>query len=243
MSTALRVCLAARELGLDLTAAHSGRGRTGDPCEGARDAAGWRARDFHLRRRRGRHDRYGCAKSSDVTDVHLQSDALALFTYPYRVEPSGVTVPAFNLTTVLDTASKILLNVQIDDYGIVEQRSCGCELDANGFTTHVREFRSYSKLVGEGITLMGNEMIQILEHVLPARFGGSPLDYQLLEEEDERGFTRLNLLIARGSTFATNRTCSRSCIRRSVRDRLPAIWCGRSGRRRARFTSSVRSRR
>jgi hypothetical protein len=31
--------------------------------------------------------------------------------------------------------------------------------------------------------------------VLPARFGGSPLDYQLLEEEDEQGFTRLSLLV------------------------------------------------
>jgi hypothetical protein len=38
-------------------------------------------------------------------------------------------------------------------------------------------------------------MIEILEHDLPARFGGSSLDYQLVEEEDERGFTRLTLLI------------------------------------------------
>jgi hypothetical protein len=35
-----------------------------------------------------------------------------------------------------------------------------------------------------------------LEEVLPARFGGSPLDYQLMEEEDEQGFTRLSLLIS-----------------------------------------------
>ena len=35
-----------------------------------------------------------------------------------------------------------------------------------------------------------------MERVLPARFGGSPLDYQLMEEEDERGFTRLSLLVS-----------------------------------------------
>src|SRR5581483_6482059 len=29
----------------------------------------------------------------------------------------------------------------------------------------------------------------------PQRFGGSPLDYQLLEEEDGQGFTRLVLLV------------------------------------------------
>ena len=42
-----------------------------------------------------------------------------------------------------------------------------------GFTTHLREVRSYSKLTGEGVTLIGDEMIHLLEHVLPARFGGS----------------------------------------------------------------------
>jgi len=59
----------------------------------------------------------------------------------------------------------------------------------------LRLVRSFSKLTGEGVTLVGSEMIRILEEVLPARFGGSPLDYQLLEEEDERGFTRLSLLV------------------------------------------------
>ena len=45
------------------------------------------------------------------------------------------------------------------------------------------------------MTLVGSEMVHILEEVLPERFGGSPLDYQLLEEEDEQGFTRLSLLV------------------------------------------------
>jgi hypothetical protein len=39
-------------------------------------------------------------------------------------------------------------------------------------------------------------MVRILEEVLPSRFGGSPLDYQLLEEEDGEGFTRLSLIIS-----------------------------------------------
>jgi hypothetical protein len=39
-------------------------------------------------------------------------------------------------------------------------------------------------------------VVRILEEVLPARFGGSPLDYQLLEEEDERGLTRVSLLVS-----------------------------------------------
>ena len=46
------------------------------------------------------------------------------------------------------------------------------------------------------MTLVGSDMERILEEVLPARFGGSALDYQLLEEEDDKGFTRLTLLVA-----------------------------------------------
>jgi hypothetical protein len=43
---------------------------------------------------------------------------------------------------------------------------------------------------------VGSELIRVLEEVLPERFGGSPLDYQLAEEEDREGFTRLNLLVS-----------------------------------------------
>lgn len=35
----------------------------------------------------------------------------------------------------------------------------------------------------------------ILEEDLPARFGGGPLDYQLVEDEDEVGIPRLTLFI------------------------------------------------
>lgn len=62
-------------------------------------------------------------------------------------------------------------------------------LEAYGFTEHLREIRSFHKLSGEGMTLVGSEMITILEEVLP-RFRGSPLDHQLLEEEDERRGSR-----------------------------------------------------
>jgi len=71
-------------------------------------------------------------------------------------------------------------------------------LESCGYTEHVRGIRSFRKLTGEGVTLVGSEMIHILEEVLPGRFGGSPLDYQLLEEDDEKGFTRLSLIVSPG---------------------------------------------
>jgi hypothetical protein len=84
----------------------------------------------------------------------------------------------------------------MDDYGILEERRCGCDLESYGYTTHIREIRSYSKLTGEGVTLIGNEVASVIEEVLPARFGGTPLDYQLVEQEDEQGFTRLYLFVS-----------------------------------------------
>jgi hypothetical protein len=96
----------------------------------------------------------------------------------------------------LPTAPKLLLNVESDDYGTIESRACGCALESCGFTEHLRLIRSFRKLTGEGVTLVGGEMLRVLEEVLPASFGGSPLDYQLLEEEDEEGFTRLSLLVS-----------------------------------------------
>jgi hypothetical protein len=104
-------------------------------------------------------------------------------------------VEAFCFTALLPTAHKILLNVESDDYGLIERRSCGCPLETYGFTEHMRHIRSFSKLTGEGVTLLGSDMVHILEEVLPTRFGGTPLDYQLLEEEDADGFTRLSLLV------------------------------------------------
>jgi hypothetical protein len=198
VSRAMRVCLAAEQAGLDLTGAVFRVG--GEPLTPAKADAirrvGARLISVYSMTESGHPLALDCANSTDVSDMHVAKDALALITHDYAVPSAGITVPAINLTSLLDTAPKLLLNAQIDDYGVVEERSCGCEYETYGYSTHLSDVRSYSKLVSEGATLMGNDMVRILEQVLPARFGGSPLDYQILEEEDERGFTVLDLVIS-----------------------------------------------
>jgi hypothetical protein len=137
-----------------------------------------------------------CMNSADPNDQHLLLDHLAMITRTESVPGFGMDVDTFCFTTLLPTAPKLLLNVAIDDCGTVETRRCGCPWESFGFTTHVRDIRSSRKLTGEGVTLIGTDMERILEDVLPARFGGTPLDYQLLEEEDERGFTRLSVVVS-----------------------------------------------
>ncbi len=196
MSRALRVCLAAQEQDFDLTRCVIWGGAepaTLAKIERIRSISGRFLSSYAMTE--AGNIGYGCCNAADPTDVHLKRDALALITFPFEIESIGITVPAFNITTLTDSSSKLLLNVQMDDYGIVEERACGCELEGHGYTTHIRDIRSYGKLVGEGVTLIGNEISQVLEQVLPERFGGSALDYQLLEQEDESGFSRLYLLI------------------------------------------------
>jgi hypothetical protein len=197
MSRALRVCLAAQAHGLDLTNCVVWGGA--EPATPAKVEQIHRACAHFISSYAMTEAGilgYGCRNAADATDVHLRRDALALIAYPHEVESSGITVPAFNITTLLGTVSKVLLNVEMDDYGIVEEKACGCEMESHGYTTHLRDIRSYGKLVGEGVTFIGNEMTQVLERTLPARFGGSALDYQLLEQEDPGGLTRLYLVIS-----------------------------------------------
>jgi hypothetical protein len=197
VSRGLRVCLAAQEAGIDLRGAvffgNSEPATSAKARQIVASGAGFISGYGMVETNR---IGVGCARTERCDDLHLHSDAFALFTYPYAVPGFGVTVPAFNITSLLSTASKVMLNIQMDDYGVLEERRCGCDLECYGYTTHIREIRSYSKLTGEGVTLIGNEILRVLEEVLPTRFGGSPLDYQMVEQEDEQGFTRLYLVIS-----------------------------------------------
>ncbi len=196
VSRALRVCLTARQLGVrldGLTILGGGEPSTIGKVRpmqevGARYFSNYASVDTGMLG-------YGCVTSDDPEDVHFRRDTFALITRPYTIPGVDVTVPAFHVTSLLPTAPRILLNVQLDDYGIIEERACGCPFGQYGYTTHLRAIRSYSKLVSEGVTLVGSEVLRLLEEVLPARFGGSALDYQLVEQENEQGFTRLELRI------------------------------------------------
>jgi hypothetical protein len=196
VSLAVRVALAARAAGLDLTGATIRGG--GEPLTDAKRAAimsaGARCLAGYGSGETGSIG-LGCLNPAGVDDVHLAADSFALFSRPYEVPGLGLTVPAFNLTTLHAAAPKVLVNYQSDDYGLVSERDCGCELSRYGYTTHLEQIRSYGKLVGEAVTLIGNDLQRILEEVLPQRFGGSPLDYQFLEQEDPIGFTRVYLVV------------------------------------------------
>jgi hypothetical protein len=196
VSRALRVSLAAQEAGLDLTGATfmiAGEPPTPAKVRGI-ERCGARTFPTYGMAECSRVA-MGCGQPSSCNDLHLLKDAFAVIQHPRQAPGAQTTVPAYNVTALLHSAPKLMLNVEVDDYGVMERRSCGCPLEELGYDVHLRDMRSFRKLTGEGVTLVGSEVVRILEEVLPARFGGSPLDYQLLEEEDRDGFTRLSLLV------------------------------------------------
>ncbi|HEX5577775.1 MAG TPA: hypothetical protein VFX40_05320 [Gemmatimonadaceae bacterium] len=137
-----------------------------------------------------------CANGLDDTDVHLWSDALALVPGSRVADIGDDSLASFALTSLMLTAPKILINVDIDDYGILERRRCGCLLGETGLDQHIRQIRSSAKLTGRGVTLVGSDIVRVIEEVMPARFGGGPQDYQLVEEEMNDGRTMLTLLVS-----------------------------------------------
>jgi len=203
VSRMLRVAVAAAEEGIDLTGAVIRGG--GEPPTVAKvsqiTSTGAVFRSSYAYTEVGSVGT-SCLASPHPNDQHFFRDHLAMIQAPRQVPGFDIEVPAFCFTTLLPTAPKLLLNVESDDYGVVESRHCGCPWDELGLAEHLLEIRSFRKLTGEGVTLVGSDIERILEEVLPGRFGGSALDYQLLEEEDERGFTRLTLLVSPGVPLA-----------------------------------------
>ncbi|HUU32767.1 MAG TPA: hypothetical protein VMW48_01825 [Vicinamibacterales bacterium] len=134
----------------------------------------------------------GCGVGQDADDLHLLTSKVALITTP-APEPSRSR--ALHLTSLLPSSPKLLLNVELGDVAEVEDRACACALGRWGLHTHLHAIRSYEKLTGEGVTFLGSDLVTLLEDVLPREIGGTPLDYQMREDE-QGGLSIVSLLVS-----------------------------------------------
>jgi hypothetical protein len=197
VSRILRIAVAAKENGIDLTGTVlRGGGEPPTPAKVSQiTSTGATFRSSYAFSEVGTVGS-SCLHSGEPNDQHFMEDHLAMIQATRTVPGFSIEVPAFCYTSLLASAPKLLLNVESDDYGTVDRRPCGCTWEQLGFATHLREIRSFRKLTGEGVTLVGSDMERILDELLPSRYGGSALDYQFAEEEDAAGFTRLVLRVA-----------------------------------------------
>jgi hypothetical protein len=138
----------------------------------------------------------GCGDPSVSDDHHLFKDSLAVIQHLREIPHAAASVEAFLFSSLLTSAPKILLNVESGDWGVIESRKCGCRFEKLGLTEHIHHIRGFDKLTGSGMTFIGTDLLRIMEEVLPSRFGGASTDYQMLEEEDERGHTCMSILVS-----------------------------------------------
>jgi hypothetical protein len=192
-SSGVRVCMAALERGLDIAGTifrASGEPLTVDKRR-VFEQAGCRVLPAYIMGEVGLIG-LACSNPTAVDDMHLLDSRLALIQRPQAV--GGQEILANVYTALQASAPKLMINVVSDDYSVVEERSCGCPLEAVGYGRHIHTIRSYEKLTSEGMTFLGSDLLRLVEQVLPERFGGSPTDYQFLEEE-EGGLPRVSLLV------------------------------------------------
>jgi hypothetical protein len=195
-SCAVRVCDAARSAGLAVDGARFTV--VGEPVTAARRAAinaiGGEAAPRYATTDAGPlGDACGAPEAPD--DVHFYDDLHALIQPEDHERPAGVSPGGLLVSSLRPTTPFVLLNVSLGDRALVRRRSCGCPMEALGWSTHLHTVRSFEKLTAGGMNFGDSDVVQVLEEVLPGRFGGAPTDYQLVEEERLDGRSRLRLLV------------------------------------------------
>jgi hypothetical protein len=192
-SAAVRLCRAARLAGMDLRGAQLTIG--GEPVTAARLSEITRAGATpaaHYGSIETSTIGYGCLAPASPDELHLFHDLTAVVQAPGL---PGVQAETLLMTSLRATAPLILLNASLGDQALMGPRPCGCPLETLGWTTHVHAVGSDQKVTAGGMAFLDADLLLVLEEVLPARLGGGPLDYQLVEEETLDGQPRLCLLV------------------------------------------------
>jgi hypothetical protein len=195
-SAAVRICRAAAERGLDVSGSFFRIG--GEPFTPAKAAvfeqAGCRAVCHYTMSELGRIGN-ACASGRALDDVHVSLDRYAVIQPRLAGGTDGAAIRPLYHSTVTLSSRTVVLNLESGDYGEVEERACECLLGRLGLSMHVHSIRSYEKLTSEGMNFLRSDVLRLIEETLPARFGGGPTDYQLVEDEED-GLPKVAVVIA-----------------------------------------------
>ena len=115
--------------------------------------------------------------------VHLFTDVTAVIGHRRPAPFVDTEVNSLLFTSLHPEASRIFINAEMEDTAEFAPASCDCVFSRIGFRTILQDVYSFGKLSGHGMTLAGDALLRIIEERLPARFGGGPTDYQLVELE------------------------------------------------------------
>jgi hypothetical protein len=136
-----------------------------------------------------------CGAPEAPDEVHLYGDLLAVIQAGGAAPGAGLPPATLLFSSRRPTAPFVLLNVSLGDQATLTRRPCGCALEGLGWRQHLHTVQSFEKLTAGGMTVLDADVIRILEELLPARFGGTSADYQLVEDQSKPGESGLRLLV------------------------------------------------
>ena len=195
-SCAVRLCQAAHEAGIDLLGARFTI--TGEPVTRTRREqirrVGAAALPSYTTVDAGRIG-FGCLVPEASDDVHILDDWHAVVQPGASDSRPHLPPQALLISSLRPSTQLIMINVSLGDQAELAGAGCGCRMEQLGWRRRLRAVRSFEKLTAGGMTFLDVDVIRVLDEVLPARFGGGPTDYQLVEDETPDGRPRLQLLV------------------------------------------------
>jgi hypothetical protein len=128
---------------------------------------------------------HACSHMIEGNSVHVYEDTVAVSVERRRAPFSEDEMNVLLYTTLVPCAGQVLVNADMGDTGILAPADCDCLFSRMGLRRQIRDIASYSKLTGHGVTLVGTDVVRVLEEFLPLRLGGAPGDYQLVQNEGD----------------------------------------------------------
>jgi hypothetical protein len=132
-----------------------------------------------------------CPRSSAPDALHLYTDRLAVI--PGDAAANGAHTLLF--TTISPQAGTVLLNTDIGDAGRLRARPCSCLLGRAGLDVEVSGVHGHDKLSAEGMTVPLATVSAVLDELVEEACA-PPDAYQLREEEDATGASRLVIVLS-----------------------------------------------
>jgi hypothetical protein len=194
-SSAVLLCRAAEAAGLDLAGAEVTL--IGEPFTPARQAVLERAGVGYVTNYATTECpaiAAGCLAPVPGDAAHLLHDIYAVVQPGPHGQQAGLPPDTLLYTTLRPSATLILLNASMGDQALLTEGDCDCAMTRLGWPIRLRQITSFEKLTLGGMTLHDVQVARVLEVNLPARFGGGPTDYQLVEETGQSE-PRLRLLV------------------------------------------------
>lgn len=195
-SSAVRIVQAAVEKGIDISGCIIFTG--GEPLTERRlrfiDSAGVKAFPYYAATETG-FIAASCGNRIYPDDMHVYTDRYAIIQRLRKTVIGGHSVNTYLFTSLSSNTGKVLLNTEIGDFGRLYIKPCSCLLGGLGMDVHISEVRSYDKLNGEGMTLLGSELDKIVGEMIE-KAAGSPDDYQFWEAQDSEDVSKLIIAIS-----------------------------------------------